>query len=385
MSKKTLLLLFLWTLACFPLIGNFAQILSNTALTFKSKSLGFSALLIGSFTSALMITRGLTAVTSGYISDKIRRRGVLAIVGFALNSFVALGYALSNTWSQLILFSFLNGIASGVLWPSVQTIVVELSPSRWRSSIMSIYFALGSLGSVLSYLVYSSFYAGNYFEAFLCASFILIFMAFSAIPLACHYTTIVEKRRVVGRIHAAEVVLALTAMFLAGLVVSTRPLVLLYLRDVPKYGEELAASTMSIVTFIGLVLSLMIGVLADKTDWITGSLIGFTLGILSLLGIYSRNYFLLSVSLGVLLGSFSSMYPLTRAVMGKVKASRRGLLIGLVNLTGNLGAVVGPLILGYIYDSMGARSLVQAYAVVLVVLTAMFTAAKILKSSASSS
>jgi len=378
-SKKISLLLLLWTVTCFPLLGNFAQIMSNTALTFKARALGFSALLIGSFTSAFMITRGLAAVVSGYISDKIKRRGVFAVMGFALNSFVALGYALSNTWTQLILFSFLNGIASGVLWPSVQTIVVELSPSSWRSSIMSIYFALGSLGSVLSYLAYSSFYAGNYFEAFLCASSILILMAFSATPLARRYTTIVEKKHVTEKIHVTEVALALTAMFLAGLIVSTRPLVLLYLRDVPRYSEELASSTMSIVTFISLILSLMIGFLADKTDWIIGSLIGFIIGILSLTGVYSHNYVVLAASLGILLGSFSAMYPLTRAVMGKVKAAHRGLLIGLVNLTGNIGAVVGPLILGHIYDVIGPYCLIQAYAVVLLTLIVMFTSVKLLR------
>ncbi|HDI75372.1 MAG TPA: MFS transporter [Thermoprotei archaeon] len=375
-SRRTAysIILVIWIVAFIPLIGNCAQILSNTALTFKARELGFAALLIGSFTSAFMITRGILAVITGYIGDKIRRRGVFALIGFTLNALVSIGYALSTNWYHIIVLCFINGVASGILWPSIQTIVIEVSPRKWRSSIMSVYFSLGTLGGVVSYSIYALFYARKYFDAFLLSSAILGFLSISVIPLAKHYYAPADnKKKRTGTLSLIEFTIALTAMFSAGFITSTKSLLLLYLREFALLGEKGAANTMFTITLLSFLTSLGIGFLADKIGWTLSSIVGFSIGSILTILMETSKGLLLALALGVLLGAVGAMFPLTRAVVGKAKASRRGLLIGLVNFVGNIGSVLGPLILGFLYDTIGPFSLTQAYLIIALILITLFT------------
>jgi len=343
-------------------------------LTFKARELGFAALLIGSFTSAFMITRGILAVITGYIGDKIRRRGVFALIGFTLNALVSIGYALSTNWYHIIVLCFINGVASGILWPSIQTIVIEVSPRKWRSSIMSVYFSLGTLGGVVSYSIYALFYARKYFDAFLLSSAILGFLSISVIPLAKHYYAPADnKKKRTGTLSLIEFTIALTAMFSAGFITSTKSLLLLYLREFALLGEKGAANTMFTITLLSFLTSLGIGFLADKIGWTLSSIVGFSIGSILTILMETSKGLLLALALGVLLGAVGAMFPLTRAVVGKAKASRRGLLIGLVNFVGNIGSVLGPLILGFLYDTIGPFSLTQAYLIIALILITLFT------------
>ncbi len=113
--------------------------------------------LVGWAASCALLGCVFGALLSGVLSDRLGRKNVLLLAAvFFLIS--ALGTALPKTFSQFILFRILGGIGVGAAAMASPMYIAELSPARYRGSLVS----LNQLAIIAGMLIV---YFANYFIA----------------------------------------------------------------------------------------------------------------------------------------------------------------------------------------------------------------------------
>ncbi|MDN5212953.1 sugar porter family MFS transporter [Fulvivirgaceae bacterium BMA12] len=113
--------------------------------------------LVGWAASCALLGCVFGALLSGVLSDRLGRKNVLLLAAvFFLIS--ALGTALPKTFSQFILFRILGGIGVGAASMASPMYIAELSPARYRGSLVS----LNQLAIIAGMLIV---YFANYFIA----------------------------------------------------------------------------------------------------------------------------------------------------------------------------------------------------------------------------
>ncbi len=113
-------------------------------------------------TMGLIFSAGLVGVGVGSfvlspIADRFGRRPTI-LAGLVLITVGMLAVRLAATALQLTSLRFITGLGVGILLPSINTIVSEYTPPRWRSLAVSLYatgYPLGGAlsGSVAPYLI----------------------------------------------------------------------------------------------------------------------------------------------------------------------------------------------------------------------------------------
>ncbi len=115
--------------------------------------LGYGALANGVALSAFFAGRSISATLSGILYDArpglARRLPGLAVAGVAATLYAM---SLSPTPVALAVLSGVQGLLSGLAWPLVQTGVAHRS--RGSPTVLSAYFAMGSIGLALGRLAY---------------------------------------------------------------------------------------------------------------------------------------------------------------------------------------------------------------------------------------
>lgn len=104
-------------------------------LPIYSKSLGATALAIGGLYSVFTVTTVVVRPLVGRALDRYGRRPIL-LAGFAGYVLAMTTFALASTLDDLYLARIFQGLASALLWISVNTIVADLSPPQERGRLM---------------------------------------------------------------------------------------------------------------------------------------------------------------------------------------------------------------------------------------------------------
>ena len=112
---------------------------------------------IGWFVSSALFGAISGVIFSGYLSDRFGRKLMLIASGilFLLSS---LGCAFSNSFTELILYRFLGGIAFGIASMVAPLYISEMSPAKERGKLVSVYQLAITLGILLAYF-------GNYWAS----------------------------------------------------------------------------------------------------------------------------------------------------------------------------------------------------------------------------
>lgn len=113
-----------------------------------AKAFSLDRALIGYLFSAGLFGTLLGGFLFGWIGDRVGRRPavVLATFGFALFTLL-IAYATSYT--QLVIFRVLDGIAAGGMLPLAWALNIEYAPKRYRATIVTLIMLGYSLGTAL--------------------------------------------------------------------------------------------------------------------------------------------------------------------------------------------------------------------------------------------
>lgn len=117
-------------------------------LPIYARDFGATGTQLGLMTTSFAVARLVTTLPGGFLADKVGRKRPV-ILGLLAYSVVMALYGFSNDVNQLILLRGLQGLASGVVWPPLSTMVADVTLPKDRSKAMGLYSSMWFLGMVV--------------------------------------------------------------------------------------------------------------------------------------------------------------------------------------------------------------------------------------------
>ena len=348
-------------------LASVAAGLSRLALAkYLRDDLGASALLVSSLTSWFMGARAFSSVFSGFAADASpAARRLFLFLPLALIAVIVYVIPSLGSPSAIILLNAVWGFLSGVVWPVTQAAAAVLAGS-WSSTVMSVYFASGSLGISAGQYLYGLLPLSNQDVARLSAGL------FAASAAVMAYASRVAPpagpragRKRPGLSRLPDVLRsdglalwilfsALAAGYLSGLL---KEFLYIYLGEVYGLDRQALASSLALASLVSFVAGLAVGPLADRVG------VAPVLAAVLAMGLAGSLALGLSPSLlGALLGlalamtAARSSLPLTRNAAA-FTTGLQATLVGASNAFSNIGHMVSPIIAGRLYDTLHGQTL----------------------------
>jgi MFS family permease len=370
------------------------------ALPVFAREFGVSALEASAVISVFALVRFLTSPLSGALVDRLGERSVLA-TGLLIVSASSFAAGLSQTYAQLLVLRGVGGLGSSMFTVSAMSLLLRVVDSDQRGRAAGAFqggFLLGGVagpavgGIVVAWSIRAPFfvYAATLLAA---AAVALIFMARSRLrereeQVSHGEANKLEQLRTALKDRAYQAAIGtnlVTGFVVFGMRSAAVPL---FVTEGMDRGASLTGIGFLVAAAIQAVLLLPAGRMADTQGRRKALLIGtvcLTIGMVVLtltdvaangLGtqtVAATTLFLLAMAIQGLSAAFLGSAP--AAVVGDVMGGRKGgIVVATFQMMSDLGAVVGPLVAGFLVDSydfnwaFAAGSALSLVAVILVVL-----------------
>ena len=331
-----------------------------------AKSFGVNNAQVGSIISAFALARFASGLVAGKLVDKFGERLVytVGIAFVAVSSFAA---ALAQSYEQLLVFRSAGGLGSSMFSVAAGSIILRAVRDDQRARAQSLYngsFLVGMMaGPVIGgFLTAFSLRAPLLVYAFLlvvasaAGGFLLRNSVLAARPTE---KSIVVKTSIRDALAMKPYVIALmisftTAWILFGMSRSVLPL---FMVEDMKSSASFIGIGFTISAVVQGLFLLRAGRLSDQRGRKFSALMGlFFLGVYVVLLIFTFQPWIFLA--GMFIGAFGSAFLSTTpsAIVGDVLKGKGGQVIALFQMSGDAGAMVAPVVLGFIADHYGFRS-----------------------------
>ena len=331
---------------------------------------------IGMVTSVFGLTKAVTNLFMGALSDRVGRKPVI-VVGAIVSALGGMVIASADQFTGMLLGTALIGLGGGSTFVGIMVAMTEVIPSR-----------IGLAMGLFQLAAYGGSTLGTSLAGYLAVSYGLrqpftVLMAISAVGAVASFFFIPktnalvheERTRPKMRVKITSYARQLAPMYFAGfsskimdsLVVSFLPLYLTGL----GMGIDRVVTVMSAFTFSWALLQPVTGHTSDRIGRKRIIVVGLAGSVISIVTFTMTGSFTLLVACSLLLGVEAALFytPLVAMVSDIAPSELEGTLIGSYRFFRDLGYFVGPLLLGTIADNLG---LVNAfYATSLILLVAM--------------
>lgn len=345
---------------------------------------------IGLISSAMMLSKAFLSPFYGEMSDKAGRKPVI-VVGFAMYVILTFGFGLANSFWSLFLVRFVQGIASALVWPVSESAIVDLSTEEntgrnlgWFMLSMAFGWSIGPfLGSGLLTLT-------KLFVASRIGAFRMTFILMGGINLIAFIVfniIVIDPSTKTARMSAKEIWGATKAVFKAtfSIKISTPsfltkqfwrersvslkaifvmvfsdgfafsmifPIMSLFLISFYPINEEQVGMLFGIAGIAGLVFNPIGGYISDKTDRKKLVVVTAYISAIAILFLGIKLSIFAIIILFIIRQLFQKLsMPASRALRADlVEEKNRGREFGYVQMFYNLGAILGPVVGGAIYD-----------------------------------
>lgn len=358
----------------------FATIIPLLPLYLKER-LGASATLVGIVVATFAAVETVFKTTWGGLADRIGRRPVV-VGGLLLSSTAPILMTLLRSAWMFIPLRLIDGMGSAALWPVAAAVMADLTKDERRATAMgtlNMFFLSGlALGPSLGLIV--SGFTGTYAAGFYLASGLLL----SAAGLALVVFRDVGQpapggpRRAsgaraggVGSLRRsprllAMLLVAFIQMLGVGLLV---PILVIYAHEVVKLSDQLIGIIFLVMVLAVAAASVPGGRVADRIGRSRTVAWGMALATLGmwLLPLAGRgNLPLLGVAAMLLGGSYAVSSPAWLALMSEsAPPGNTGLVMGASETAQGAGLIIGPVLGGFLYDTVGPQAPFIASAVLL--------------------
>lgn len=333
-------------------------------LPIYSKALGASALEIGGLYSVFTITLLLGRPLVGRALDLYGRRRffIAALVGYAVTMAF---FAFASNLVGLYLARFVQGIASSLMWITVYTMVADLSgPGERGQSIGRINEADARgevIGVFVGYIIYRTI-AGMSGEGNAWKITYLVFAALTLFGAWLAFTKVPETHQPVRSPGTPQKGLTrslfrlLVAVFITGAATALiSPIYLIFLQD--RFTTDVSVLAWSFFP-AGIVASFLpsyMGKLSDRfgrAPMMAAGLVGA--GILSLFLPILPSLIWVVILYTISAVGWALSGPAEAAMVADLTGRDvRGAGYGLYEFAAGLGATIGPLLGGWVYDNAG--------------------------------
>jgi DHA1 family multidrug resistance protein-like MFS transporter len=336
-------------------------------LPLYAKSFNVSYTLVSLAISAYAFGRFIADVPVGMLADKWGRRPLM-IAGTLLLTLTAFLNALARSFPEFLLYRLIQGVGSAMWMTSRTTLLADILKPEERGRVLSYFQAFMLLGSSAGPTI------GGYIATYWGVKETFYFYGMTGvISLIITYIWIKEPKGIAHNKKQAKFDMPTVRRLLSNPSFSTACLAtftVFFMRTgirgtmIPLYAEGVLGldtvtigTVISYATIMNLIMTIPMGHAIDYFG--RKPPIVFTLFITAIAAFafpFTENYLMISLA-AVLLGigtGGAGQAPLAMATDATMDEPR-GLSMGLYRLFGDIGFVVGPIILGFIADNHGLR------------------------------
>ncbi len=356
-----------------------------------ANSFGVNNAQVGLIISAFALARFASGLFSGKLVDKFGERIVYTTgVGFvAVTAFAA---ALAQSYSQLLIYRAVGGLGSSMFSVAAGSIILRAVDDTRRARALSLYNGSFLIGMMAGPVI-GGFLTAISLRAPLLIYGVLLVISSAAGGFLLRNSVLVarpteksaqEKTSLKELFSSKPYLIALiisfcTASILFGMSRSILPIFMV--EDMKSTAGYLGIG-FTISSIIQGLLLLKAGSLSDKNgrrySAVTGTSL-LTLSVLVLVVTVQPWMFLFSMAIGGLGAAFLSTTP--SAIVGDVLKGKGGQVIAIFQMSGDAGAMVAPVALGFIADHYGFRPAFAVSAALMFI--ALFVATKLPETRAS--
>jgi MFS family permease len=357
------------------------------ALPLFAREFGVGKAAAGAVVSAFALMRLAMAPFVGRLVNAFGERLMLA-TGIGVVAVSSLFAGLSQNYWQLLVLRGVGGIGSIMFSVSAASLLVRVTPDHLRGRAQGVWagsFLIGmiagpAVGTVASLSLRAPFflYAGTLVVAGLLGLGALRHSTLAA-RSADRTAPLALSSALRNRAYLATLAAAFAGDF--ALVGARSAILPQFVTDRLGLGSGWVYAAFLVVSVVSGALLLPIGRIADtrgrRPVIIVGLLIG-AVGFVLLPAAPAAGGLLVAATLLGVAGAADSVAP--GAVMGDVVAGRGGTVVAVFQMAGDLGAVIGPVVAGWIADGAGySASFAVSAAVCAVPVLAVFTAPETLR------
>ena len=348
-----------------------------------AKSFGVNNAQVGSILSAFAFARFASGLVAGKLVDIFGERLVytVGIAFVALSSFAA---ALAQSYEQLLIFRSAGGLGSSMFSVAAGSIILRAVGDGQRARAQSLYNSSFLVGMMAGPVI------GGFLTAISLRAPLLVYGALLVVAsaaggfllrnsvLAARPTekSLAVKTSMREALAMKPYVIALiisfsTAWVLFGMSRSVLPL---FMVEDMKSSAGFIGIGFTISAVVQGLFLLRAGRLSDERGRKFSAISGLTLlgiSVLLLVVTFHPWIFLLSMFIGAFGSAFLSTTP--SAIVGDVLKGKGGQVIALYQMSGDAGAMVAPVILGFIADHYGFRATFALSAIIVAVVIVVAT------------
>lgn len=336
------------------------------AIPIFAKSFGVNNAAIGLMVSAFAITRFCSGLISGSLVDRFGERAVFSSGVFMVALFTFLA-GMAQSYHQLLIFRAAGGLGSSMFSVAAGSVIMRSVDDNHRGRAQSVYqgaFLLGgiagpAIGGLLSAIsLRAPFFV---YSILLLCSGIVAFFFLKGDKIGVHPTTSThdESTTVAEALRMKPYLIALVLTF-----ISTWVTFGLRASILPIFVTEDLKSTTAIVGY-GLAISaimqgiflLRAGRFSDANGRKASSVIGANIVFVGVLLLTFSTHvwmFLAAMTILGLGGAFITTTP--ASIVGDVIKGKGGKVIGIFQMAGDAGMMIGPVVIGAISDLYSYRA-----------------------------
>lgn len=339
-----------------------------------AENLGAGALEIGLIFSAFVLTRAALSTFFGDLSDRIGRKRLI-LIGSSLYVLFAVLFTVPDSWYGLLLVRGFQGVASAMVWPVSEALVIDSTPPKLRGAAMGKIVMSSNLGFVIGpfaggglVILAKELLQFSEMDSYRFPFYFTALLALVGTILAWKYVTDARtpesrktklRLRQVLRPEGAEPervrnlnVLYLNAAMEGFSFSSIGPLMALFLLWRFELGGEHISLLVGIAMGLGALVAFPSGRLSDRIGrkklFVAGGSFAF---VATILIPTTWSLVIVVLLLGVRSMAFQVASPALRALQADIVPENvRGRLIGVLESMSAMGAVVGAPIGGILFD-----------------------------------
>lgn len=336
------------------------------AIPIFAKSFGVNNAAIGLMVSAFAITRFCSGLISGSLVDRFGERAVFSSGVFMVALFTFLA-GLAQSYHQLLIFRAAGGLGSSMFSVAAGSVIMRSVDDNHRGRAQSVYqgsFLLGgiagpAIGGLLSAIsLRAPFFV--YSILLLCAGVVaFFFLKGDKIGVHAVSGSTDESTTVAEALRMKPYVIALVLTF-----ISTWVTFGLRASILPIFVTEDLKSTTAVVGY-GLAISavmqgiflLRAGRFSDTKGRKASAVIGANVVFVGVVLLTISTHVWMFMAAMIIMGLGSSFITTTPAsIVGDVIKGKGGKVIGIFQMAGDAGMIIGPVVIGAISDAYSYRT-----------------------------
>ena len=337
----------------------------SPTLPLFARSFGVNNAQVGAILSAFAFARFATGLISGKLVDHFGERLVYSFgIGFvSLTSFAA---GMAQNYSQLLIFRAVGGFGSSMFSVAAGSILLRAVDDDHRARAQSLYNGSFLVGMMAGPVVGGALSGISLRAPLLIYGFLLIGASTSGAVLLRNSklaakpnakqereTITIKSALALSPYRSALIISFITSWVLFGM---SRSILPLFMVEEIKVTPSFMGLGFTITTIINGIFLLRAGKLSDLNGRRYSAVIGtsFVTLFIFTIAFTTKPWEFLAASVIVGFGgAFLSTTP--SSIVGDVLEGKGGQVIGLFQMSGDAGAMVAPIILGFIADHYGFR------------------------------